>query len=198
MRPNVVEPYRILAWMKLNGGGLAGASTDITRGLNVNAQDKPLRALAAELSLRQGKATSAVKQATDLLIENPGLALVYRIRAFAWLELGNVDFARVDFHRATELAPSDAAGWSGLAHAYHLQRRYDDALDVLGKAVELEPHYGPAYLLRARAHAAQNDQAAADADRIAAFGIDPGLKLAIDRPGGWRLKNRISFAEIQP
>ena len=119
-----------------------------------------------------------------------------RIRGFSWLALNRIDDALADFTRATEINPGDAAAWAGRAEAEKILRRYGDAALHFTRALEIDGSFAAAYLGRANVHAARTDSEAAALDRAEALRIDPSLAPVVDRPGGWRLDNRLTLADL--
>ncbi|ACL67153.1 response regulator receiver protein [Anaeromyxobacter dehalogenans 2CP-1] len=66
-------------------------------------------------------------------------------------EEGRFAEAAVDYRRAVGLRPT-APGYVGLARALHDAQRSGDAVRALDRAIELDPAYAPAWLLRGEIH----------------------------------------------
>ncbi|HBC06546.1 MAG TPA: hypothetical protein DC046_03070, partial [Rhodospirillaceae bacterium] len=101
-----------------------------------------------------------------------------------------------DFTKATETNPGDAAAWAGRAEAEKILRHYGDAAQHFTRALDIDGSFAAAYLGRANVHAARTDAEAAQRDRTAALRIDPDLASDVDKPGGWRLNNRLTLADL--
>jgi len=112
------------------------------------------------------------------------------------LALNLIDDALADFTKATEVNPGDAAAWAGQAEAEKILRRYGDAVQHFTRALDIDGSFAGAYLGRANVHAARTDTGAAEQDRAAALRIDPDLTPDVDKPGGWRLDNRLTLADL--
>ncbi|MEQ9576055.1 MAG: tetratricopeptide repeat protein, partial [Rhodospirillales bacterium] len=194
--PGEAEPHGVLAFLRLRTDNLAGAGADIARGLAAAPGNPWLRTLQAELTLRQGKAEPAANAVSALIAEGQPTSLLLRIRGFSWLALNRIDDALADFTRATEINPGDAAAWAGRAEAEKILRRYGDAALHFTRALEIDGSFAAAYLGRANVHAARTDSEAAALDRAEALRIDPSLAPVVDRPGGWRLDNRLTLADL--
>ncbi|WP_152643364.1 tetratricopeptide repeat protein, partial [Anaeromyxobacter sp. PSR-1] len=59
--------------------------------------------------------------------------------------------AASDYRRAVALRPT-APGYVGLARALHDAQRSGEAVRALDRAIELDPAYAPAWLLRGEIH----------------------------------------------
>ncbi|MEP1028313.1 MAG: tetratricopeptide repeat protein, partial [Alphaproteobacteria bacterium] len=194
--PNDAEPHGVLAFLRLRTDDLAGAGADISRGLAAAPGDPWLRTLQAELTRRQGKPEQAAIAASALIAEGKPTSLLLRIRGFSRLALNLIDDALADFTKATEVNPGDAAAWAGQAEAEKILRRYGVAVQHFTRALDIDGSFAGAYLGRANVHAARTDTGAAEQDRAAALRIDPDLAPDVDKPGGWRLDNRLTLADL--
>ena len=109
---------------------------------------------------------------------------------------GRADAALADFDAALALAPGAPGAWAGKAAAETAMGNLDEAIEHYGQALAIDGSYAGAYMGRAEAKAAGGDGTAAYQDRVEAFRIDPTLKSVVDRPGGWRLDNRLTLADL--
>jgi tetratricopeptide (TPR) repeat protein len=65
------------------------------------------------------------------------------------------DEAIAEMQRAVKLDPLSLEFMTSLGDAYYYARHYDQAVDQLSKALEMEPNYGEAHLFLARAREQQ-------------------------------------------
>jgi serine/threonine protein kinase/Flp pilus assembly protein TadD len=69
---------------------------------------------------------------------SPEHATPHTMRAYALMDLGQVDDAVTEARRAVELDPVSVTASGGLGHALYVARRFDDAIIELRKALTLE------------------------------------------------------------
>ncbi len=60
---------------------------------------------------------------------------------YIFLQRNDLERAEASFQNATTLKPDDPASWMGLATVYGQQQRYDEAIAMYGKVLELDPQH---------------------------------------------------------
>jgi tetratricopeptide (TPR) repeat protein len=122
----------------------------------------------------------------DAGIKNDPTVPEFRIlRGFALLGKNQPDVAAEAFGDAIPLAPDSPVPYEHRARAYAIQKKNEKALEDIAHALEIDPDYLQAILLRAQVHEQQGDLAAAKAD------VDEALK---DRPGSDRADRQAAVA----
>jgi tetratricopeptide (TPR) repeat protein len=83
-----------------------------------------------------------------------------------------------DLRRATALRPEQYQGYVNLAQALLQEKKLDEAVAEMGRAIEREPHLASLYATRGRIHVLRGDDAAALADLATALNVEPGRPAA--------------------
>ncbi|MGH7575471.1 MAG: tetratricopeptide repeat protein [Longimicrobiales bacterium] len=117
-----------------------------------------------ELLFGKGRdwADSALTEADRAIAEQPDLADGYGARGDAFLALGRHVRAVADYEQALELNPSDWHAAVSLSAAYEFQNRWDEAIRVSRRSLELDPvrsYLAYAFLARYYANLGLRDQA---------------------------------------
>ncbi len=94
---------------------------------------------AAVKAMRKGDYQSAITSMSTEIRERPKKAQHYRFRAELHRLAGDLDAARADYQRMTELDARSAVAYNGLAEVELQARRYEDARRAAQKAHELSP-----------------------------------------------------------
>lgn len=94
------------------------------------------------------------------------VSIILVLAAFVSLAFGSV----VTFSSASGV---DARGMIAVGERYLSEERYDEAVEVLSKAIDVEPKYVPAYVDRAAAYTALGDNEKAIADYETAIELEP-------------------------
>ncbi len=74
----------------------------------------------------------------------PSLAEAHFAYSFYLQSMGRLEEAIASARRATALDPLSPDYWSAEGRALYRARRYDEALKCFGRALELDPNFGPA------------------------------------------------------
>ena len=94
---------------------------------------------AAVKAMRKGNYESAIASMSIEIHENPKQAQHYRFRAELHRLAGDLDSARADYQRMTELDARSAVAYNGLAEVELQARRYEDARRAALEAHKLAP-----------------------------------------------------------
>ena len=86
-----------------------------------------------------GKADSALAWSEKMISANPQNAWGYINCGSAWLVLDSLKKAELAFEKAQEMNPNLTLNLYRLAHTYHLQGRYNEAIAVLKKIPAIDP-----------------------------------------------------------
>ena len=94
-------------------------------------------------------------------------------RAVAYKERGDPDRTVVDYDKALEIDPRDAAAYFGRGNAYFEKGDFDRAIADYGKALEIDPRLAAAYSNRGKAYFEKGDYDRAILDYDKALEITP-------------------------
>jgi len=100
----------------------------------------------------------------------------WRARVLLWS--GKVAEAEREYHEILIAVPNDPDNWMALANVYSHERRTQDALQALSRAVELDPKRADLHAARGRALRAANNQSGAKLEFRRALELDPTNKEA--------------------
>ena len=179
--PQYSEAYlnRGLAWA--GKGEFTQAIANYTKALELNPRESNAYLHRGVAWARKGDLDRAIADYTKALELTPKDGRAYYHRGAAWAEKGDLDRGLSDAAKALELEPNNKA-YVGLVTALQARMatgaegrvqqgvsllqagQYDKAIEAFSKALELDPHYGEAYMNRGLAWAGKGelDQAIAD------------------------------------
>ncbi len=123
------------------------------------------------------------------IIIDPNHTDAWRTRGLFHLGKGNHEQAAADFAKILEGDEENLNAHHAIAEALTYLEKYDQALEHIGKAIELEPDQPMAYTLRARIRAIQGDLKAALAD------LNTALKAAPNDLAALLMRARLHQAE---
>ncbi|MCE9562496.1 MAG: tetratricopeptide repeat protein [Planctomycetes bacterium] len=103
----------------------------------------------------------------------PDVALAYRFRAYAYLELADRVRALNDLDHAIRLKPDDPQSYADRAAELYAQKSFDLAIADCDRVLKIDPGRAPMYGLRGRAHAERGDTESALRDYATAIANDP-------------------------
>ncbi len=119
---------------------LVGAALGwIVAGLIVFRGRSPMEYQKAIRHLRHNEYEEAVKIMDDVIKAEPDKPNHYRFRAELLRLWGKLDRARRDYQKMTEMEPTSAVAFNGLAEVNLQAGRYADALTAAHRAAELAP-----------------------------------------------------------
>jgi tetratricopeptide (TPR) repeat protein len=120
-------------------GQLEQAAASYRRALQADAGFAPARLALIQAELNRGNRDAALAEARKAATEMPSSPEIQ-------LLIGEMDVRKGDYaealgflEKAMKGLPGNADGWALLGRSYHAVRRYDEAADAYGKAVELAP-----------------------------------------------------------
>lgn len=136
-------------------------------------------------------ADDAIKACSDLIRRNPRDAAALESRGFAYNHKGSQELALADYTSAIKIAPS-ANLYLRRAALFGLQDKYDEAIEDLTKAIELNPQSSTAHLLRGQSWLwGKGNQEKALLDLSKAISLDPNLK------GAYETRSNLYFRQKQ-
>lgn len=173
--PDLTEGYELICKLVLLPGGDREqglkAATELVRLL---PQDKGR--LAEAYLWRARFRESADQRLADLdaaAAADPDNVDIWKLRAAVLYENGDFEKAADAFRKLAEESPDNAALQLALAEALaNMDDKYDEALQHIERAIELEPESNQAYLLRARLRAMKEQVAEAIGDLDKALEIN--------------------------
>ena len=114
----------------------------------------------------------SVKHFTNAIQQNPEATEAYIGRGLAYLSIGALDKALVDFSRAIELNQRSAEAYNGRSAVYRAKGDFDNAIADADKAIRFHPNNPEAYHGRGLAHFSKSDldNAIADFSKAIALG----------------------------
>jgi tetratricopeptide (TPR) repeat protein/predicted Ser/Thr protein kinase len=131
--PDEVDAYSNLAALQSRIlGDAAGALATLQRGVEAIPSSGPLHNSLAYTLLQQGRYPKAIRALEAYATLSPGEPNPYDSLGDAYLTAGQPEKAVAAFTRALEIDPSFPAT-EGLASAYAMMGRYDEALDSLDR-----------------------------------------------------------------
>jgi tetratricopeptide (TPR) repeat protein len=131
---------------------------------------------ANEIS-RTGDLNRAIELYDSVWNWNPRSSEALNGLAFWDLRRGRLDDAVARWQRSIELNPTETSAYAhiGLGEAYLKLGRVDDAMRHLERAIELRPDEPSSYILLARAYDSRGEGAKAQALRVRASEVVPGV-----------------------
>ncbi|PWU00067.1 MAG: hypothetical protein C5B53_04615 [Candidatus Melainabacteria bacterium] len=157
--------------------------------------------LQAEESIKAGKYAEAVEQCSKAIASNSEDLHAYRLRAVAYLRLGEKEKAKDDqikllqlqeqiaaknckeeiakYTAAINANPKNAKAYADRAAAYMNLNQYDQAVQDSSKAISLDGKNKYAYFTRMAAYTALHDNARAQSDRQTFQSLDRGDKVRL-------------------
>jgi tetratricopeptide (TPR) repeat protein len=138
-QPNAVGVLRVLARAHLANGEPALAEETMRRALEANPKDEGVRLDLAQLMAQIGKSEQAKPILAELLKEQPGnmaaLDTVYRVAAAS----KDYDTAKSAAETMIVTQPKAAVGYLYKGMLAEQAKRNEEALELYGKAADLEP-----------------------------------------------------------
>jgi Flp pilus assembly protein TadD len=101
---------------------------------------------------------------TEVLEKDPQCGRAYQARAIARLKAGDAEDALVDIDAAIRCEPDNARFRYHKATVLIQKNAFDEALESLSRAIDLEPGYPPPYLLRGKVYERLGEEELANAD----------------------------------
>jgi Flp pilus assembly protein TadD len=155
----------------------------------------------AEESIKGGKYSEAVELCSKAIAANPEDLHAYRLRAMAYMRLGQKDKAKDDQIKLLELQeqiaaknckeeiakysaainanPKNAQAYADRAAAYMNLNQYEQAVDDSSKAISLDAKNKYAYFTRMAAYTALHNNVKARSDRETFQSLDRGDKIRL-------------------
>nr|WP_221471589.1 tetratricopeptide repeat protein [Amycolatopsis umgeniensis] len=175
LRPKAVYYLTELARFLGKNGDEDAASKIFDDAVRVDPGNPRAHAIRAGFHQLGGRHRLAIDGFTAALRIDPGYEWACYWRGRVHDELGDHQAALADFERASELAPEDAENRLRCGMSLVLMKKPSEALEALDRAIELEPADEWAYVWRALARRALDDDTAALAEIDIALAMRPEL-----------------------
>ncbi len=101
----------------------------------------------AERYVKTRKFEPGLKLLNEVLAKNDKYPNAFRERGVAWFNLHKYENAKNDFLKALEINPNDALAYTDIAVLEMLNSNYDKALELLNKAINVNPDCANAYVV---------------------------------------------------
>ncbi len=163
---------------KFQLGDHVGSKLDIASALEKDPRNPSLYDTLGYIRLRAREYEQAVRDLSQALRLDDGLASAYLHRGRAYGALGQTRGALADLRRASELDRRSKETWTDLCQLRRLMKQPRDAAEDCDRALSLDSQYGPAYFQRALAMLAMRDYARAVED------VDTAWQLGVRRAEG--------------
>jgi tetratricopeptide (TPR) repeat protein len=120
-------------------GQLEQAAASYRRALQADSGFAPARLALIQAELNRGNRDAALAEAKKAAADMPSSSDIQLL--IGEMSVRNGDYAEAlgYLEKAMKGLPGNADGWALLGRSYHAVRRYDEAADAYGKAVELAP-----------------------------------------------------------
>jgi Flp pilus assembly protein TadD len=166
--PGASKPWRMPAWGIAALLALALEGTDLFYRFGI---------LQANEISRTGDLNRAIQLYGSVWNWNPRTSEALNGLAFWDLRLGRLDDAVARWEKSIELNPTETSAYAhiGLGEALLRLGRVDDAMRHLERAIELRPDEPSSYILLARVYESRGDGAKAQALRVRASEVVPGV-----------------------
>lgn len=146
LNPNIKNIYYLRGLSYLNLKEFVKAEKDFRKALDADPNNGDILNSFALTCLFNGKLEEALKYSNkSLKFDEWQNGLNYNTRGLIYLELNKFDKAEKDFKKAISLNNKLTMYYSNLARTYNLTNDFDDAIEVLDKAIANDPGYGNAY-----------------------------------------------------
>lgn len=197
LNPKNEEAYFVRGIAYAAGREVDKALADYNKAIELNPKYVQAYLNRALLQMSAGNNDAAIADAGKVMGINSNFAGSYYLRGLAYANKNNLEQAISDYTKAIEMAPQYAEAYAnrGLARAYNIierakmdpnspiayvnigisnvdKKNYDLAIADANKALELNPKYVEAYIIRARIYLLANDfnKAWADIHKVESFG----------------------------
>jgi tetratricopeptide (TPR) repeat protein len=120
-------------------GQLEQAAGAYRRALQADSAFAPARLALIQAELNRGNRDAALAEAKKAAADMPTSPDLQMLIGEMTVRKGDFAEAVAFLERAMKGLPGNADGWALLGRSYHAVRRYDEAADAFGKAVELAP-----------------------------------------------------------
>ena len=150
LNPLSPRAYAVRAATLIRAGDGEGAYRDSRRALQLDERTFEGHAFQTELLFTRGEWEEVIEATTRAIALEPALILPWDNRAYARLQLHQIDGAIADANHAIELDESNSFGYMVRARALEQKGSYTPALKDAAKAVELDPRSSEAHGILAR------------------------------------------------
>jgi serine/threonine protein kinase/Tfp pilus assembly protein PilF len=141
--------------------------------LAARPEDAEWLARRGEVYRQLGEHDRAIRDCTEAIRLDHGLADAYATRGGSYRMKGNLDLTLADCTEALRLDPANVLACFNRGEAHRLRRELDKAIADFTRAVELDPSYSWAYGSRGAARQQKGDLAGALADLDETIRLEP-------------------------
>jgi Flp pilus assembly protein TadD len=117
-----------------------------------------------QLKCVEGDIEAGIKIFSDILADDPSLGKVYQARAIAHLRSGEPKKAVEDIDAALACEPENSRFHYRKGAILVHGESFDEALESLSRAIDLDPAFSPPYLLRGKIYERFGEEELANAD----------------------------------
>ncbi len=183
------------AAMELRGEAPVAFADPIAAEIKESATGIGARLLLGRVALSANAFETAEEQFREAVRDYPESAAAKRSLAAALEGMGRRAEAAMWYQEALELSPNDVGLLFRTGLLYNSEGRWEAAAERLGRAVEIEPSFGPAWVELARSLGETGDRLEAAEALTRALELAPGDRnLRFHRAGNYRLGGRRELA----
>jgi tetratricopeptide (TPR) repeat protein len=168
--------YRARGLVYLAGAAYARAIADFGSAIRFAKANSPLQITAyvgrATAYYAQNRYDLCIRDASQVIKVDAGIAEAYRLRGLAQREKGKFDLALDDFAKALQLNPADSRIWANRARLYATRGQFDLAVSDWNESLRLKPD-AESFYYRGSAQLDLNNYAAAISDFTQAIALRP-------------------------
>lgn len=147
--PNVSEVYSARARLYILLKNYDAADTQFRKALSLASGKQKLRLEYADfLSIQRNMPAKALEQYNQVISQNPGDAVAYFGRGYAFSVLNRPDQAIADLNKAQQLAPRNPLPSLTLAQLYARTGRSKEALAAVDASLKIQPKNIAAFMAR--------------------------------------------------
>lgn len=121
------------------------AREDVTRSIQLNANNAFAFAVRAWVELNSQRWQEAINDSTKVISINPNFAGAYDMRGVAYTSLGKFKEAEADHQKAIRLDPKKAVHYSNRASMWGKQNNYEKMLADFDAAIAIDPKFQLAF-----------------------------------------------------
>ncbi len=153
--PGNYRNWLILAqlYQHLAGAGVQGASEGardaFMKAIEANPKNPTPFVNLAQLAVAEGRSEEATDFLDQALALKPDLASALHLRSQIHARAGDMDRAKADAEAVVKSAPDDPLAWYNLGAVRYAASSYEEAIEALARAIELQDDYANALFVQA-------------------------------------------------
>ncbi|MFC1885833.1 tetratricopeptide repeat protein [Thermodesulfobacteriota bacterium] len=151
LNPHHIQAMQGIARVSFKNKDFDKAEKQIGKILKQKPQSVPIRILKGELLIRKGKIDEAITIFDKLIIEDSQNARAHYSKAFAHVNKDELELAKSELNKATELSPRYKKAGLLLMQIHMRERNFDLALQRANDILKQFPKYYQAVMIRGNA-----------------------------------------------